>query len=157
MTEYAAVANIYIEIMNNPKLMHRMFRGLFASARIYLGHKPNCHQYIFNTKLLLHYNYPAQKVDAFEKEGAIVIPFAGKESKDHLVLSCQDMRDPDANSFYQDCLESLARKDFTGQKIEEIKHAFNHIKFMKMISGMFWLDMVIFAKNNLEYTKDWRD
>ena len=157
MTEDAAVANIYIEIMNTPTLMHRMFRGLFACARIYLGQKPNCHQYIFQTELLLHYNFPSQKIERLENEGAIIVPFAGKESKDYLVLSCQDIKDPQANGFYQECLDSLARKGFCDKKLEEIRQAFNHIKFMKMITGMFWLDMVIFAKNNLEYAKDWQE
>jgi len=156
MTEDAAVANIYIEIMNKPNLLHRMFRGLFASARIYLGHRPNCHQYVFETELLLHYNYPAEKVEQFESEGIIVVPFAGKESKDYLILQCASISSVPMSSLYSECLESLAKKGFDDSKIAELKAAFCHKKFAKTIIGMYWLDMVSFAKSSVNYDKDWR-
>jgi hypothetical protein len=157
MTEDAAVANIYIEIINNQNLLHRMFRGLFASARIYLGQRPNCHQYVFETELLLHYHFPADKLEQFEKEGVLVVPFAGKESKDHLVLRCASMNTLPLSSLYADCFESLTKKGFDENKIQELKEAFCHKKFAKTIIGMFWLDMVIFAKSNANYDKNWRD
>lgn len=155
MTEDAAVANIYIEIMNNPTLLHRMFKGLFASARIYLGHKPNCHLYVFETDILLHYNYPTEKIESLEQQGIIVVPFAGKESKDHFVLTCKSMLEPQMNSLYAECIESLRKKEFDENKILDLKNTFSHIKFAKTIVGMFWLDMVIFAKSSTEYSKDW--
>ncbi|MFQ3248412.1 MAG: hypothetical protein ACI9O6_000214 [Glaciecola sp.] len=157
MTEDAAVANIYIEIINNQNLLHRMFRGLFASARIYLGQRPNCHQYIFETELILHYNFPAEKLEELDKEGVIVVPFAGKKSKDHLVLRCASMDALPLNSLYAECLQSLLKKGFDEDKINELKQAFCPKKFARTIVGMFWLDMVIFAKSNTDYDKNWRD
>lgn len=156
MTEDAAVANIYIEIMNNPNLLHRMFRGLFASARIYLGHKPNCHQYVFKTDLLQHYNYPQEKVEALEKEGIVVVPYAGKDSKDHLVLTCESMFEPQLSSLYAECINSLMKKGFDENKVIELKEAFSHKKFAKTIVGLYWFDMVVFAKNSTLYEKSWR-
>lgn len=156
MTEDAAIANIYIEIMNNPTLLHRMFRGLFASARIYHGHKPNCHQYLFETEILFHFNYPLEKIAGFEKQGIVVVPYAGKDSQDHLVLTCKSMRDPQINSLYAESLKSLRQKGFDENKLKILRQTFNHIKFAKFIVGMYWFDMVVFAKNNTQYSKDWQ-
>jgi hypothetical protein len=61
------------------------------------------------------------------------------------------------NSLYAECLQSLLKKGFDEDKINELKQAFCPKKFARTIVGMFWLDMVIFAKSNTDYDKNWRD
>ncbi|MBF7074369.1 hypothetical protein ISG33_13265 [Glaciecola sp. MH2013] len=157
MIEDVAVANIYIEIINDPTLTQQTFRGLFVCARLYLGYKANDHRYLFNTEVYNHFSFPASKIEEAENEGKIVVPFAGKESKDYFVLSCKSMLEPELNVVYKGALERLKQKDFSDEKIQDLKQSFNQHKFGKMLIEMYWLDMVTFAKHSAEYNKSWRD
>jgi hypothetical protein len=157
MTEDAAVANIYIEIINSDTLLSQTFRGLFACARIYLGHKPNGHCYIFKAQTHSHFSFSKERAREEEAAGKVVVPFAGKESKDTFTLTCESMHEAELNIIYKDALSSLSTKGFNETKLAELKKKFNHHKFAKMLVQMYWLDMVTFAKHSADYNKNWRD
>ena len=157
MTEDAAVANIYIEIINNDTLLNQTFRGLFACARIYLGYKPNCHPGIFKPQTHSHFSFSKEQAREEEARGKVVVPFAGKDSKDTFTLTCESMHESELNEVYKGALASLSRKGFSETKLAELKEKFNQDKFAKMLVQMYWLDMVTFAKHSADYNKTWRD
>ena len=66
--------------------------------------------------MLLHYNFPAEKIGNSKQNGIVVVPFAGKESKDYFILTCRNMPEPQLNSLYSECIEGLRKKDFEESK-----------------------------------------